>query len=109
VVGTTANILTLIGRKISGFATRTAGRVDWNHGAMAEFAKVYVRRFRRHGKKASLHLARFQTSLNGFPMPVWVSVSPSILIVNLKVCLMSSLVLSLAYSTVSAYSSPLRV
>jgi hypothetical protein len=40
-------------------------------------------------------------------MPVCVKASPSILILNLNVCLISSFVLSFAYSTVSAYSLPL--
>ncbi len=40
-------------------------------------------------------------------MPVCVRVSPSTLIVSLKVCLMRLVVPSLAYSTVSRYSFPL--
>src|ERR1035441_2783842 len=55
------------------------------------------------GRKTLSYFARFQTSFHGLPMPVWVRVSPSILRVNLRVCLMRLVVPSLAYSTDSRY------
>jgi hypothetical protein len=58
------------------------------------------------GGHPARYFARLQTSVYGFPMPVCVYLSPSSLTLNLNDCPMFSAVLSLAYLTVSVYSSP---
>jgi hypothetical protein len=55
------------------------------------------------------HSALFQTSEYGLSIPTWVYLSPSTLILNLNVLPIWLALISVAYLTVSAYSSPSRV
>ena len=67
----------------------------------------------RHASNPSTDLCRhsalFQTSEYGLSIPTWVYLSPSTLILNLNVLPIWLALISVAYLTVSAYSSPSRV